>query len=199
MGRLTTTEIMTRMRRTTSTATCLTWTQTWSVWTRTSTPTEDSWVSVVSLCLIPCTSHCGSRLKICVCASFIMSHAHVEWLSLSSTSPPTSLSFSSSSIASSTSFCSSPSLRLSWQQPGALPLRSRVVRQKDYNFSLWSLLWEPAKSFRCQVMSPATVPRRLGLRRHRYRSDAFQRVPKTSRSLRTRRPVFWSVVVNVSR
>ena len=47
--------------------------------------------SVVSLwCrprLIPCTSHCGSRLKSHVCASFIsrsspMCHSHVEWLSL---------------------------------------------------------------------------------------------------------------------
>ena len=45
------------------------------------------------------------------------------------------------------------------------------------------------------VRNRATVPRRLGLRRRRYRSDALQRVPKTSRSLCRRRLVGGSVVV----
>ena len=49
------------------------------------------------------------------------------------------------------------------------------------------------------VRNRAFVPRRLGLRRRRYRSDALQRVPKTSRSLCRRRPVVRSdVVVNES-
>ena len=117
MGRLTTTELMTRMRRTTSTTTGLTWTQTWSTWTRTSTPTEDSWVPFVclfcsvSLCrprLIPCTSHCGSSVS-----SLCLIH-HVSctrWVTLSSTSPSTSFSFSSFPLSSCTFYCLSPSLR----------------------------------------------------------------------------------------
>ena len=51
-------------------------------------------------------------LKFAPCVSH--RHRHVScgrWVTLSSTSPSNSLSFSSSSLASSTSFCSSPSLR----------------------------------------------------------------------------------------
>ena len=41
----------------------------------------------------------------------------------------------------------------------------------------------------------ATVHRRRGLRRRRNRSDALQRIPRTSLSLPARKPVCWSVVV----
>ena len=120
-GTLMTTEMMTRMRRATNTTTCLTWTQTWSMWTRTSTPTEDSWVSFVCLfCSVSLVSTSFDSLHITLWLKWAQglefvphsfhSHRHVScarWVTLSSTSP----SFSSSSLASSTSFCSSPFLR----------------------------------------------------------------------------------------
>ena len=167
------------------------WPQTWSMCTLTRTTTEDSWVpfvcsSVVSLLscycflcqwMIPC-AHTVAQ----VCALFVSSSLPC-FMTLSSTSPSTSLSFSSSSLASSTSFCSSPSLRLSRQQPCwgvGSPGLSLLLHK------LWAQRLLPHRDL-CRVQSGvrnrATVPRRLGLRRHRYRSDALQLVPKTSRSL----------------
>ena len=78
--------------------------------------------------LIPCTSHCGSNdLKfsiLCLVRLIViaMFHAHVE--PLSSTSP----SFSSSSLASSTSLLLFTFLEENRQQPCGLPLRNRVPR-----------------------------------------------------------------------
>ena len=95
VGTLTTTELMTRMR---STTTCLTWTQTWSMWTRTSTTLETrecffDCSSVVSLkCrprLISCTSHLW--LKAQDSRSCLIQHVSCSrWVTLSSTSPSTS-------------------------------------------------------------------------------------------------------------
>ena len=92
-------------------------------------------VFAVSLCFCCslthslCT-HCGLR---CSFLSLIPSHSHLHvacmlWVTFSSTSPSTSLSSSSSSLASITSFCSSPSLRLSSSKPCARPPSSRVPR-----------------------------------------------------------------------
>ena len=105
--------------------TCLTWTKTWSMWTRTRTPTEDSWVLFVLLCLFRVvlvwffahhTKAQGSSELKDSNLSLFPSHGHrhvscARWLTVFSTSPSTSLSFSSSSLASRTSFCSSLSLR----------------------------------------------------------------------------------------
>ena len=123
-----TTEVLTRKRRTTSTTSCLMWPQTWSMWTRTSTPTEDSWVPFVCLSVVSLLScYCFSLyvewfpvhtlwLKFVPCSSH--RHRHVScarWVILSPTSPSTSLSFSSFLLASRTSFCSSSSLSvMSW-------------------------------------------------------------------------------------
>ena len=103
VGTVTTTELMTQSR-TTNTTTCLTWTQTWSTCTLTrTTPETRECFFCLFVCSVSLVSssfdslHITLWLKIHVCASFIMSHAHVDWLSLSSTSTSTSLSFSSSS------------------------------------------------------------------------------------------------------
>ena len=138
MGTLTT-ELMTQRRTQQAPQHGLTWTQTWSVWTRSSTTPEDSWVpSVCLFCSVSLVSssfdslHITLWLKIRVCASFIM-HTLIDFsLSLHPLHFPSLHHLS----ASSTSFCSSLSLRLSRQQPCAL-LRSRVPQ--DYNFSsTWS-------------------------------------------------------------
>ena len=157
--------------------------------------------SLVSLCfavvtLIPCTSHIGSSSSSRLRLIPFHGHHHVACMSWafslsSSTSSSTSLSSSSSSLASSTSSFSSSSLRLSRLKACALPPRR------------WGLMTTTSPP---QVMSPTTTSSQrltsssIGLRRRRDRSDAFQRVPRTSRSLWTRRPVVRSVVVvNVSR
>ena len=189
--------------RTTSTTTCLTWTQTWS--------NAHSREQHLNTCECPLFVRLQCLFSV-VLVWFLAHHTvaqdsrlclihHVSctrWLTLSSTSPSTSLSFSSSSSASSTSFCSSPSLRLSRQHPCALPLRSRIPGLHVLLHRVWAQRFLPHRDL-CRVQSGvrnrATVPRRLGLRRRRYRSDALQRVPKTSRSLSRRRPVVRSVVV----
>ena len=66
---------------------------------------------------------------------------------------------------------------------------------QDYNFS--STGYEPNDYFLTETFvefNQESVTE-LGLRRRRYRSNALQRVPKTSRSLSRRRPVVQSVVV----
>ena len=97
MGTSMTTELMSRMRRATSTTTCLTRTQTWSMWTRTNTPTEDSWVPFVCLlCIVSFMSssfdslHITLRLKRPQVLNFMpcSSHRHrhvscARWVTLS--------------------------------------------------------------------------------------------------------------------
>ena len=73
-------------------------------------------VSVLICYCFPCPlndslrAHCGSSLFLVRLIVIAMSHAHVEWLS--PTSPSTSLSLSSSPLASCTSFCLAPSSSL---------------------------------------------------------------------------------------
>ena len=137
VGTLTTSELMTQSR--TKSTTCLTWTQTWSMPSRTSATLEDSWVPFVclfcSVCLVSSSLdslHITLWLNIRVCASFIMSHAHVEWSSIRLLSIHfIYLLFIIFSFQHFLLF--SPTLRSSRQQPCALPRRSRVPRTTRFS------------------------------------------------------------------
>ena len=137
-----TTELMAQSRIT-STTTCLMWTQSWSMWTRTSRPTEDSWVPYVWLFYgVSLVSSLFDALHITLwlkCLEFVphsfQSHRHVScahWVTLSSTSPSTSLIICPA-------FLSALHLEESRQQPCALPLRSRVPRTPPQK--LYDILW----------------------------------------------------------
>ena len=143
-------------------------------------------------------SHIGSKASRCLRSAshsnpmvITMSHAWVErslWLSWSFSL--TSLSSSSSPLSSSTSSCPSSSLRLSCVIPCALSPRrwglltltspSHGCGPKDY------FLTETYVEFSLESMTEQRFPEDMDDDDARNRSDALWRIPKTSRSLRTR-------------
>ena len=138
---------------------------------------------------------------LCPCSSH--RHRHVScarWVTLSSTSPFTSLPISSSLSSSCTSYCrftfyfldvvdyNHAHCRWGPGSPGQKELLHRLWAQRPLHHGGLCRV-HPG------VFKRATVQRRLRPRWHHHRSDAPQRVPKTSRSLRRRRPVVLSVVV----
>ena len=165
LGTLTTTEVMTRMRRATSTTTCLMWTQTWSMWTRTSTPTEDLWVPfvccsivlvlVVSVVLVWFLAH-HTLPQLSSRAQASHGHRHfscARWVTSSSTSLLT-FPISSSLPSTCSSYCLSPSSSLiSWDYSHA---HCRWGERSPWQEQLLHMLMSPTTTSSRRLMSSST-------------------------------------------
>ena len=142
------------------------------------------------LSLIPCTLHWSSSEVQDSSLSFIPSHGHrqvsyARWVTLFSTFPSSSFSDFSSSLISNTSFCSLSSLKKSGQQSSVLQLRNLISWITSSSPQVIKLTTLPHRDV-CRVQSGICNWARFSEDLDyddRFRSDALQRVPKTSRSL----------------